>query len=162
LPLVEHYVRELLDIKEISMTYSPGYASTKAFDEALQASRPRDLASGRTEHGPHRADLKIKIDSINIAERVSRGQQKLLVYALSLAQMKYLEEVTGKEAVLLLDDLTAELDLAHTRRLLDLLSSEFGQVFITTANTDTLPEDCFEHEKMFHVEQGNINEVELV
>ena len=89
----------------------------------------------------------------------SRGQQKLLVCAMRLAQITHLKENTGQQSVLLVDDLAAELDIKHRNSLIDLLIDTEAQLFVTATeqNSFALPSEI--ESKMFHVEHGILKEV---
>jgi DNA replication and repair protein RecF len=99
------------------------------------------------------------INSQNSRDTASRGQQKLLVYALNLALIAYMQEKKGLKTLMLLDDLGSELDSEHAKKLLSLLWERFAQVCITTANLDTLPLENYEDVRLFHVKHGEITEV---
>lgn len=155
-PHVARYAQALLDIDGVGLEFSCGWPNNWSFEEALKKSRDSDLRHGRTHYGPHRADLQLTIDGTTVVQRVSRGQQKLLVYALKLAQIALLRERQGKATVMLLDDLAAELDERHRRRLLELLAQESAQVFVTTTEQDQLNISHWQSVKMFHVERGRV------
>ena len=89
----------------------------------------------------------------------SRGQQKLLVCALRLAQITHLKKETNQESVLLVDDLAAELDIQHRQSLIELLIDTHAQLFVTATehNSFVLPPEI--ESKMFHVEHGELKEV---
>ncbi len=100
----------------------------------LATSLFRDLHLGYTQYGPHRADLLLRLEnSVPAHDVLSQGQQKLLVYALHLAQGQLLKQQTQKQCLYLLDDLPAELDASNRRRI---------------ARAET----C-----MFHVEHGTVS-----
>ena len=65
---------------------------------------------GYTSSGAHKADLSIGIGKIKARDKLSRGQTKLLVYALKLAQGALFKKLTGKKCIYILDDLPSELD----------------------------------------------------
>jgi len=121
--------------------------------QALQESLDRDRRAGYTHCGIHRADLDLR------RQRVSRGQQKLLVSALYLAQAALYRQGTGKSCVLLIDDVVAELDVKRRCELLYLLHELGVQVLMTAAEP---PEKVLEETeegltlRVFHVEQGRI------
>lgn len=91
----------------------------------LKAQRKSDAASGTTQIGPHRSDLKITHARTNCpAELCSTGEQKALLISLVLAQARLLSHLRGSPPILLLDDIMAHLDEARraalSRQLLDL------------------------------------------
>jgi len=73
----------------------------------------------------------LKVNKALAREVLSRGEQKLLVYALHLAQLALSIEITGRHPIVLIDDLAAELDEAHRAQVLEVLQSLGCQVFIT-------------------------------
>ena len=118
---------------------------------ALAATLERDREQGYTTAGPHRADLQIELDEGVLArDRLSRGQQKLLVFALCLAQAR----LTRQQAtsVLLLDDLSAELDAERLTRSWHRIEELGVQALVTAVEAPPLPAPA-----LFHVEQGRIH-----
>ncbi len=156
LPRFKEYAQVLLGDREFELKYKQGWPREIDLLSCLESQYYKDNLSGRTVYGPHRADITIHIDGRNAKDHVSRGQQKMLVYALYFSQVSYLKEKSDKNTLILLDDLGAELDLVHVRKLLTLVSRCFSQVCITTANLASLPLDEFNKVKMFHVKQGVI------
>jgi len=155
-PYFETYVEVLLGDSEYTLSYRKGWPKEITLLDCLNQNLHRDRANCRTNYGPHRGDLVIRKDGKDVREHVSRGQQKLLVYALNLAQVSLLKDIKGKDTLLLLDDLGSELDVENSSNLLMLLSEFFGQVCITTANLDTIPIANMDDVKMFHVKHGSI------
>jgi DNA replication and repair protein RecF len=106
--------------------------------------------------GPHRDDLGFYLNSRPISQHGSQGQQKSFVLALKMAEIDYLKKTTGVMPVLLLDDMTAELDRNRIKHLLDFLLEREMQVFITTTDPAdaSLPESALC--SSFLVENGRI------
>jgi len=157
LPYFAKYTALLLDDENCNLIYKRGWPKDSDLLDCLNSQYERDRVSGRTAYGPHRSDVTVIMKDRDAKDHASRGQQKLLVYALNLAQIAYLKEISGKETLLLLDDLGAELDIDHSRKLLGLISDRFAQVCITTANLESLPLKEFQDLKLFHVEHGTIH-----
>jgi DNA replication and repair protein RecF len=88
--------------------------------------------------GPHRDDLVVELDGHDVRSFGSRGQQRLLVLALRLAEAGPVEDAVGSPPILLLDDALSELDPDVQRRVLRHIARK-GQVFLTTAEPG-LPE----------------------
>lgn len=130
-PLFLHYCQLLLPDQSIHMAYSAGFDIQAGLQHSLQQHRQKDAERGSTQHGPHRADLRLKTTYGVVDEVLSRGQKKLLVLALKLSQIHMLHD-QGYETVVLLDDMTAELDEAAQQRLLSTLIGLGSQVFMTT------------------------------
>ena len=122
----------------------------------------RDRARGLTHSGPHRADLKVSVHGTDAGQILSRGQQKLVVSALRLAQTDLLRSQTGRRCVLLVDDLPAEMDADHQQRLCTLLGDLDMQLFLTCISSDELarfPWPASKARKLFHVKQGVIVDI---
>ncbi len=158
-PVFQHYIKQLLPrLGPLSTAYQPGWTVEKPLLEVLAESLAQDRTRGYTRCGPHRADLMMKIDGVPLRERVSRGQQKLLVCALYLAQASVYNQRSGKACILPVDDVAAELDRHHRNQFLALLRKLDVQVFLTA--TEPLAElEAEMIQKRFHVEHGAVDEV---
>ena len=110
----------------------------REFSEALRRSRRDELRRGTSLIGPHRDDVMVTIDSIDTAAYGSRGQQRLAVLALKLAEADLMTEEAGETPVLLLDDVLSELDMEHRAFLLSALAELDGQVIVTTTDAELL------------------------
>ncbi|MDX1811130.1 MAG: DNA replication/repair protein RecF [Gammaproteobacteria bacterium] len=155
-PYFIEFSRYLLGENEYNLEYSRGWPKAYDYAEAMARNLDNDRNYRRTEYGPHRADLRLMFNSQNSRDTASRGQQKLLVYALNLALIAYLQDTKGIKTLMLLDDLGSELDPNHANQLLSLLWERFSQVCITTANLGTLPLNEYTDTKLFHVKHGGI------
>lgn len=104
-----------------------------AFDAAaLAASRPRDMAAGRTLIGPHRADLlAIYRDKGVDAAQSSTGEQKALLISLILANARALKAEIGAAPILLLDEVAAHLDASRRAALYDEIEALGAQAWMT-------------------------------
>jgi DNA replication and repair protein RecF len=152
-PILALYGRRLLDL-EVTLAYQPGWAQGHTFEEALALSAERDRRYGVTHVGVHRGDVSVRVEGHLARERVSRGQQKLLAAALTLAQLAVQEARAPGSGALLLDDPAAELDGERLERLLGLVRELNVQLFVTALRPD-LP-GLGSPGRMFHVEQGRI------
>ena len=129
-----------------------------SFENSLKEAWGTDSETGFTRAGPHRADVRIMIENNKLSSVFSRGQIKLFVCILMLAQAKALYSKTGIKPVVLLDDFNAELDPVYSEYLLSLLYEENFQVFLTTTDTQSLQltaDRCH----WFHVKQGVVQSV---
>lgn len=140
LPLLQEIIRYLENLPEISLSFLSGWDKQKSYEQSLQDNLARDRILGYTQNGPHRADLRIKVNQHEADEVLSRGQQKLLSYACHIAQAKLLEQLTQKACIFLVDDLPAELDVFRIENAVHLLAQLPGQIFITAVNTASLSE----------------------
>lgn len=153
-------ITKLVKLDELSLSYYKGWDKTKTFEEVLNDSLNRDLNSGFSHYGPQRADLRIRLNKQNAADLLSRGQQKLVVTALKLAQAQDLiARKNHKRCVFLLDDLPAELDRQHLAKICQLLESMDAQVFISCIDPTEF-DGIWKNQdrvKLFHVEQGALS-----
>jgi DNA replication and repair protein RecF len=154
---MQPYWREVvagLDCPTGELQYFRGWGAQHTLAEALEASRGRDEMRGLTHAGPHRADVLIRVDGRLAREVLSRGQQKLMAVALTLAQLRLLKEAFGTTPTLLLDDPAAELDAEHLGHFVDQIAPLGCQLMITSLHPETLPFGT--PDRVFHVEQGRV------
>ena len=157
--VLEPLLEEFMAVDGLKLSLYRGWEKGRAYQEVLQETLPRDLKQGFTGSGFHRADIKIRINGQSAADILSRGQQKLLVCALKLAQGQLFAQLTGRRCVYLVDDLPAELDEKHRYLLVKWLNILRTQVFITGVEVDPLISpwsDQNQEVKVFHVEHGEI------
>ena len=110
--------------------------AARDFMQALHAHRREELRRAVSVVGPHRDDLTLKMDGMDLAAYGSRGQQRLAVLAVKLAEIAVMTDETGEPPVALLDDILSELDPGHRAYVLDtvLAEDETRQVVITGAD----------------------------
>jgi len=152
-------LQQLLPNLEIELEYHAGFHTEQGLLQDLIQQHQRDQERRYTEYGPHRADLRLKTPYGNADDVLSRGQKKLLIMALKLSQIAMLH-ASNKETVVLLDDLTAELDLAAQQRLIERLSQLGSQVFMTTLDHTSVLKHLHDLSisfQLFHVVQGQVS-----
>lgn len=159
-PVFTDTLSQLIQLPDLTLSYYRGWDREKSLQEILDSSRQRDRTLGHTQAGPQRADLRLRIGSQNALDVLSRGQQKLVVCALKIAQGHLLAQAMQQRCIYLVDDLTAELDPAHRKALCRLLEQLQCQVFITGTEQAGLNFDWHQETpvSMFHVEHGHIQE----
>jgi DNA replication and repair protein RecF len=138
-----------------AVQYQPGWRREElSLADALLVNRDRDLASGHTSVGPHRADWSWSFSALPGREALSRGQAKLTALSALLAQAEHYAAHRGEWPVIALDDLASELDRHHQERVLQRLLNCSAQVFVTgTDRPPGLAALPVAH-SLFHVEQG--------
>jgi DNA replication and repair protein RecF len=146
-----------LDCPIAEVQYFRGWAAQQSLAESLEAFRPRDEAKGLTQVGPHRADMHIRVGGRPAREVLSRGQQKLVAVALTLAQLRLLKAHSGTTPTLLLDDPAAELDPEHLAHFVRQIAPLGGQLVITSLLPHTAAFGA--PDRVFHVEQGRVGPV---
>jgi len=158
-PYVQACFQAFLADLRLDLEYLPGWDVSNHLLTLLDESRERDQLRGHTQQGPHRADMRIRVNGVVADEILSRGQKKLTVCALKLAQVAKLR-ATGQECTVLVDDLASELDSGARQRLCSYLVELGVQVFITCIEPATVvPALGGNPFKMFHVEHGTLLEV---
>lgn len=159
-PVFESVLRELVELDGLTLSYYRGWDRERSLGEVLAASLPRDQQLGHTQAGPQRADLRLRLAAHNAADLLSRGQQKLVVCALKIAQGYLVDRARRGQCIYLVDDLPSELDEQHRRALCRLLEELNCQVFITCVDLEALREGWRTDTPvaLFHVEQGRITQ----
>lgn len=166
--------------EQLSLSYHAGYDTDVALEVQLGERLEQDLQLGYTRIGNHRADIHVhwrSNDTLPIlkeqaANVLSRGEKKLLITALRLSQLPLLlqtdattqastnenERVITATPVVLLDDITAELDERAIEILLSTLAKLPCQVFMSSLTADIVPmvNDLWSNPMMFHVKQGQV------
>ena len=154
-PALQRYGLQLLDL-EPAFAYQPGWSEDNgSLASQLRAALEADRERGFTRLGPHRADLSLRYEGKPVQSLFSRGQQKLLICAMFLAQCS----VTPGQSIVLVDDLPAELDPQRRARLLQALASTGAQVFVTATEAQLIDLSAWAEKKVFHVEHGEFQEV---
>ncbi len=102
--------------------------------EKLKAKRDDDISRGTTTVGPHRDDLAVFVNNIDLRAFGSQGQQRTAALSLKLSELDLFKQYTGEYPILLLDDVLSELDPGRQAMLLDNISGK--QTIITCAHFD--------------------------
>lgn len=139
----------------VSIAYAAGWDTKLSLVERLAAGAEVDRGLGYTRAGPHRADIKIKLDGKPAAEVLSRGQVKTVVCALKIALGALLSENAASKTVYLVDDLPAELDAEHREVLWSMFDALGAQLLVTGISAQDFCDLPGETE-MFHVKHGAI------
>ncbi len=120
------------EIKKLFLNYHPSVLDNQSLGKNYQL----DLARGYTQTGNHRDDFSF--DSLlfpgfdkNLANWGSRGQQRLAVLALRLAQIYFIKTSQNQTPVLLLDDIFSELDSDH-QKLVVSICQNYQTIFTST------------------------------
>ena len=128
----------------------------QGFLELIQDKAIAEYHRGTTLVGPHRDEVALFINETPARQYGSQGQQRTLVLALKLAQLKLIEEVVGEPPVLLLDDVLAELDPNRQNQLLEAIEDRF-QTLITTTHLGAFDAQWLKTSQILGVRAGQIN-----
>jgi DNA replication and repair protein RecF len=101
---------------------------------ALQSRLPRDRMRGYTSPGPHADDLEIALGDAPARAFASQGQARAIVLAFKIGEIENLRQKQGRAPLLLLDDVSSELDPERNAFLMRYLSALQGQVLLTTTD----------------------------
>ncbi len=133
----------------------PDVASIRS---ALERSFRKDMALRYTTQGPHADDLSLELANIPARHYASQGQHRAMVLALKVGELRELERRKGWPPILLLDDVSSELDRSCNRRLFDVLTQLGGQVFLTTTHPELILGGGM-NRRDFRIRAGVISEV---
>ena len=118
---------------------------------AFNASKNKDAKLGYTSVGPHRDDIKITVNGLDVRNFGSQGQQRTVALSLKLAETEVFRENNGEYPVLLLDDVLSELDLTRQKILFEVIRNL--QTIITATHIETMPQYAFD---TITIENGKI------
>jgi DNA replication and repair protein RecF len=130
----------------------------QAFLAKIEQRRIAEQHQGKSVVGPHRDEIEFTINQTPARSYGSQGQQRTLVLALKLAELKLIEEVVSEPPLLLLDDVLAELDPNRQNQLLEAIGDRF-QTIITTTHIDSFNQDWIKDSQILAVEAGKIREI---
>jgi DNA replication and repair protein RecF len=161
--LKHHYGLIAGNSETSKISYIPEGVKSEVYDEIRQEllelfkrHQRADERYGTTTAGPHRDDLIFELDGRQLKAFGSQGQQKSFVLALKMAEMDNLFDTFGEAPLLLLDDMSSELDARRNQNLMEFLTKREVQVFITTTERSPALLDAAPHCAVFHVEGGNL------
>jgi len=115
-------------------------------EEKLSRNRERDIAAGMTLSGPHRDDFQFVYRSRNLEFFGSRGEQRMAVLALKLAELEFYSVKRQTRPILALDDIFSELDWEHREAVLSVIDKQ--QTIITAAERESVPKELFKKAKL--------------
>lgn len=117
--------------------YQIEYEKSVISESRLEQYKEEEVAAKATLVGPHRDDFTIVIRDKSLASYGSRGEQRLAVLWMKLAELAYIEKETGERPILLLDDIFSEFDEAHRKLVADLVGKQ--QTVLTSTDEASVP-----------------------
>ena len=158
-PIAEHACSAFAQIAAPGLSLAIAYAPSAPRDEEefrrlLREKRPADLRRGSANVGPHRDDLAISIDGRAVRGVASQGQHRAVTLSLKSAEIDVVGRARGVRPILLLDDVSSELDRSRTAALFEFLREQQGQVFLTTTRPELIDTGGLRND--FKVESGRL------
>ncbi len=145
---------------ELSSSFYQGFNNDLPFAEILKNNFESDKKMGYTLVGTQKSDLKFKAHNHPVSDILSRGQLKLLMCALRLAQGEHLMKSKDQSCLFLIDDFASELDPKKRALLMQRLRESKSQVFISAITEEQLSGINFnENDKFFQIIDGNLSEI---
>ncbi len=144
---------------EANVELREGYEEQKEYlKRALAKNLKNDMLRRSTSAGPHKDDLRICVEGVDIRHYGSQGQQRTAALSLKLAEIQLIKEETKTSPILLLDDVMSELDAERQTFLI--YSLEEVQLFITAAELSESVKKRLPEGDTFFVEKGKVNKLE--
>ena len=143
--------KENIDIK-----YKSNFKNKIDFLDNLKKGLQNDLFKGYTHYGIHRDDFEITINNNVLNIYGSQGQHRTAILSLKIAEMEIIKEEILENPILLLDDVTSELDLERVNSIFNIVKDY--QVFITCTDINSILKfDCLtKNIKLYNIESGRI------
>lgn len=160
LPLIKQKQVEMSGLyEEMDIEYRSSIAGLDAEEvlKLLESKRRQDIFRAQTSVGPHRDDLIMKYAKRDLKAVGSQGQIRTAALAMKVAELCYVKEKIGEYPILLLDDVFSELDIRRQQLLVEQISYEGLQSFITTTHLDQTVEKLLKAQGLIlHVREGKI------
>lgn len=125
------------------------------FKNKLNEKKAEEIIRAQSVIGPHRDDVTYFINNTEAKKFASQGQQRTIVLSLKLAELELIKEKINTNAILLLDDVLAELDDLRQNFLLDAIGNE-TQTIITSVDTLHFKEEYLKNVQIFEIKDNNI------
>ena len=148
--IVDVFVQNNSWLNELTIKYLPGYDVKDNFTDILSQNLEKDTVLKRTTAGPHKRSFDILLKNKPASETLSRGQQKIISIILHLIQREIIKINTGSDPILLMDDISSELDKENANLMLKYLIDNSVQTIMTSIEKAhfSAHKDVF----LFHVE----------
>jgi DNA replication and repair protein RecF len=127
----------------------------QGFAQRLQTLRKEEIGRGVTTCGPHRDELRLLANRLDLGDFGSRGQVRTALLALKLAEVTWMKTKTGHWPVLLLDEILVELDIQRRADLLEALE-ECDQALLTTTDLNLFVPEFVQHSVVWKINAGQV------
>ena len=137
-------------LSNLFVKYTPGFSENSKFSDVLCENLEKDTILKRTTAGPHKRSFDILLNNKAAEETLSRGQQKIISIILHLIQREIIKTHTDLDPILLMDDISSELDKENANLMLKYLIDNSVQTIMTSIEKAhfSTQKDVF----LFHVE----------
>ena len=125
------------------------------FKKKLEEKKPEEIIRAQSVIGAHRDDVSFFINNNEAKKFASQGQQRTIVLSLKLAELELIKEKINTNAILLLDDVLAELDDLRQNFLLDAIGDE-TQTIITSVDTLHFKEEYLKDVEIFEIKDNQV------
>lgn len=144
--------------EELFIKYKTNFKDKQDFINVLKQNEQNDSFKGYTTEGSHREDFEIYINDKSINLYGSQGQHRTAILALKIAELNIIKEEIGENPVLLLDDVTSELDEHRVLSIFDVVKDY--QVLITCTDlAQVLKYDSLtKNIKLFNINNGQVED----
>ena len=157
-PILQAALKDLGSI-DLEFVYKAGWDTEKSLADVLHSSWDADRSRGYSGYGPHRADLQFMVGGRPTQHVVSRGEGKVLVFAVLVAFARVLASSVQVRPLMLVDELASELDGENRERFLTALRDLEMQTFITTVSQDLVNPSGWGRVCMCSLSQGEVVQV---
>ena len=140
-----------LKTENIRLIYKSTYNPSNILD-SFKKHEKNDFLMKSTGIGCHRDDFIIEMDGLDAKEYASEGQSRLICIVIKLALKEYIKEVSGKNPILLLDDVFAALDKTRIASLVKYIENSY-QTFITTTSVMEIPDELLKNALVIRLEK---------
>ena len=144
--------KEKLDVAYQGETGSSVQEIKEKLLKKLSQNLEKDFNLKYTSIGPHRDDIKIVSNDIDLRKYGSQGQQRLATLSIKIAELELFKQEKEETPVLLLDDVLSELDEKRQRKFLDKIS---GLQTILTCTGYNYP--LGDNDRIFNIVDGKIS-----
>ncbi len=159
-PFMNQTFKELfLEVHDLHINLDSRIGSMSPKDIALMYANQleKDIERSMTSYGPHKDDYVLLFDGFNSFDFCSLGQQKMSYLSLLFAYIELFRYKYSSYPIVLIDDVSGELDQHRWRRLVEYLEKSQFQVLVTTANEKFKEElERIEGANKIHIKNGSI------
>ena len=140
-------------LRKLDMDYKTECSDMELNEQVLRRVRSVEIARGQTVVGPHRDDLLFSLNGHSMQHYASEGEERAASISLKLAEAEMLYRARGERPILLLDEVSAELDATKRDILLGLLQ---GQVLYASTRPPESDAVAGRKIRVFRIERGKV------